>query len=74
MEKNIYIFSRTWSFRSTYDFSRGSKTDLSHVATSHLIRLIIIVTVFPFFVNSYYDANIVTDVQETLKIKVSYIF
>ena len=43
------------------------KTDLSHVATSHLIRLIIIVTVFPFFVNSYYDANLGDFVQETLK-------
>ena len=28
------------------------KTDLSQVATSHLIRLIIIITVFPFIVNS----------------------
>ena len=29
------------------------KTDLSQVATSHLIRLIIIITVFPFFVINY---------------------
>ena len=29
------------------------KTDLSQVATSHLIRLIIIITVFPFFVVNY---------------------
>ena len=28
--------------------AEDQKTDLSHVATSHLIRLIIIVTVFPF--------------------------
>ena len=37
--------------------AEDQKTDLSHVATSHLIRLIIIVTVFPFFVNSYYDVG-----------------
>ena len=47
--------------------AEDQKTDLSHVATSHLIRLIIIVTVFPFFVNSYYDANLGDFVQETLK-------
>ena len=40
---------------------------LSHVATSHLIRLIIIVTLFPFFVNSYYDADLGNFVKETLK-------
>ena len=33
------------------------KADLSQVATSHLIRLIIIITVFPFIVNSFYDAE-----------------
>jgi len=33
------------------------KTDLSQVATSHLIRLIIIITVFPFIVNSFYDVE-----------------
>ncbi len=47
--------------------AEGQKTDLSHVATSHLIRLIIIVTVFPFFVNSYYEADLGDFVQETLK-------
>ena len=47
--------------------AEDQKTDLSHVATSHLIRLIIIVTVFPFFVNSYYDANLGNFVQETFK-------
>ena len=31
------------------------KTDLSHVATAHLIRLIIIITVFPFIVYGFYD-------------------
>ena len=33
------------------------KADLSQVATSHLIRLIIIITIFPFIVNSFYDAE-----------------
>ena len=47
--------------------AESQKTDLSHVATSHLIRLIIIVTIFPFFVNSYYDADLGNFVQETLK-------
>ncbi len=31
------------------------KSDLSQVATSHLIRLIIIITVFPFFVHNFYE-------------------
>ena len=35
--------------------AEDEKTDLSQVATSHLIRLIIIITVFPFIVNSFYD-------------------
>ena len=30
---------------------------MSQVATSHLIRLIIIITVFPFVVNSFYDGE-----------------
>ena len=33
------------------------KTDLSHVATSHLIRLIIIITVFPFLVQGFYEVD-----------------
>ena len=33
------------------------KTDLSHVATAHLIRLIIIITVFPFIVHGFYESN-----------------
>ena len=37
------------------------------MATAHLIRLIIIVTVFPFFVNSFYDAEI-TNIQNTLQV------
>ena len=37
--------------------AEDEKSDLSQVATSHLIRLIIIVTVFPFIVNSLYDVG-----------------
>jgi membrane AbrB-like protein len=37
--------------------AEDEKSDLSRVATSHLIRLIIIVTVFPFIVNSFYNIN-----------------
>ena len=37
--------------------AEDAKTDLSQVATSHLIRLIIIITVFPFIVNSFYDVE-----------------
>ena len=35
--------------------AEDEKSDLSQVATSHLIRLIIIITVFPFVVQSFYD-------------------
>ena len=41
--------------------AEDQKSDLSHVATSHLIRLIIIITIFPFVVNSFYD-------QENIKL------
>ena len=34
--------------------AEDQKSDLSQVATSHLIRLIIIITVYPFFVQSFY--------------------
>ena len=37
--------------------AEDAKTDLSQVATSHLIRLIIIITVFPFIVNSFYNVD-----------------
>ena len=33
------------------------KSDLSQIATSHLIRLIIIITVFPFIVDSFYNSE-----------------
>ena len=37
--------------------AEDEKSDLSQVATSHLIRLIIIITVFPFIVNSFYEID-----------------
>ena len=44
--------------------AEDKKSDLSQVATSHLIRLIIIITVFPFVVNSFYDLENVNLVEE----------
>ena len=67
-EKKTSIFSAApGALGPLMILAESQKTDLSHVATSHLIRLIIIVTVFPFFVNSYYDAELGEFVQETLK-------
>ena len=43
--------------------AEDQKTDLSQVATSHLIRLIIIVTVFPFIVNSFYDVGSIEAIE-----------
>ena len=67
-EKKTSIFSAApGALGPLMILAEDQKTDLSHVATSHLIRLIIIVTVFPFFVNSYYDANIAEFIQEEPK-------
>jgi len=67
-EKKTSIFSAApGALGPLMILAEGQKTDLSHVATSHLIRLIIIVTVFPFFVNSYYGADLGDFVQETIK-------
>ena len=43
--------------------AEDEKSDLSQVATAHLIRLIIIITVFPFIVNSFYDTDNVKIVE-----------
>ena len=43
------------------------KTDLSHVATAHLIRLIIIITVFPFIVYGFYETALLELDQEVIK-------
>ena len=47
--------------------AEDEKTDLSQVATSHLIRLIIIITVFPLIVNSFYDTKEVEIAHEVIK-------
>ena len=44
--------------------AEDEKSDLSQVATSHLIRLIIIITIFPFIVNSFYDVDNVKVIDE----------
>ena len=47
--------------------AEDEKTDLSQVATSHLIRLIIIITIFPLIVNSFYDVKGAEIAQEAIK-------
>jgi uncharacterized protein len=47
--------------------AEDEKSDLSQVATSHLIRLIIIISVFPFIVNSFYDVESVKTAEEVLE-------
>ena len=47
--------------------AEDEKSDLSQVATSHLIRLIIIISVFPFIVNSFYEVDNIKVVEEVLK-------
>tara|TARA_Y100001958_G_C21236225_1_gene562707 strand:+ start:908 stop:1990 length:1083 start_codon:yes stop_codon:yes gene_type:complete len=43
--------------------AEDEKSDLSQVATAHLIRLIIIITVFPFIVNSFYTTDNITVIE-----------
>ena len=57
-EKKTSIFSAApGALGPLMILAEDEKTDLSQVATSHLIRLIIIITVFPFIVNSFYDVR-----------------
>ncbi len=44
--------------------AEDEKSDLSRVATSHLIRLIIIITIFPFIVNSFHDTESIKTVEK----------
>ena len=71
-EKKTSIFSAApGALGPLLILAEDQKSDLSHVATSHLIRLIIIITVFPFFVNSFYDgqsAEITKNVIESQKL------
>lgn len=43
--------------------AEDEKSDLSQVATSHLIRLIIIITIFPIIVNSFYEVESVKNIE-----------
>mgnify|MGYP001300991162 FL=1 len=57
-EKKTSIFSAApGALGPLMILAEDEKSDLSQVATSHLIRLIIIITVFPFIVNSFYDVD-----------------
>ncbi len=46
--------------------AEDEKSDLSQVATSHLIRLIIIITIFPFIVNSFYEVDNIKVIDEEM--------
>ena len=71
-EKKTSIFSAApGALGPLMILAEDQKTDLSHVATSHLIRLIIIVTIFPLFVNSYYETdqlNLIQDIEKNQSI------
>ncbi len=71
-EKKTSIFSAApGALGPLMILAEDQKTDLSHVATSHLIRLIIIVTIFPLFVNSYYETdqlNLIQDIEKNQNI------
>ena len=65
-EKKTSIFSAApGALGPLMILAEDEKSDLSQVATSHLIRLIIIITIFPFIVNSFYNTEDVK-VAETI--------
>ena len=77
VSKYLQIFSKYERKTSIFSAAPGAlgplmilaedeKSDLSQVATSHLIRLIIIITIFPFFVNSFYEVEKLKVVYEVL--------
>ena len=67
MKKKTSIFSAApGALGPLMILAEDAKTDLSQVATSHLIRLIIIITVFPFIVNSFYDVDSVSISEEVV--------
>ncbi len=78
VSKYLHVFSKYDRKTSIFSAAPGAlgplmilaedeKSDLSQVATSHLIRLIIIITVFPFIVNSFYDFETVKITNEIIK-------
>ena len=78
VSKYLQIFSKYDRKTSIFSAAPGAlgplmilaedeKSDLSQVATSHLIRLIIIITIFPFIVNSLHEVeniNLVTEIAK----------
>ena len=67
-EKKTSIFSAApGALGPLMILAEDAKTDLSQVATSHLIRLIIIITIFPFIVNSFYDVENTKIAEEIIK-------
>ena len=78
VSKYLQVFSKYEKKTSIFSAAPGAlgplmilaedeKSDLSQVATSHLIRLIIIITVFPFVVNSFYDVESIEIAENVLK-------
>ena len=66
-EKKTSIFSAApGALGPLMILAEDEKTDLSQVATSHLIRLIIIITVFPFVVNSFYSGESIVIPEEII--------
>ena len=67
-EKKTSIFSAApGALGPLMILAEDEKTDLSQVATSHLIRLIIIITIFPFIVNSFYDVKEIKIAQDVIE-------
>ena len=78
VSKYLQIFSKYDRKTSIFSAAPGAlgplmilaedeKSDLSQVATSHLIRLIIIITVFPFIVNSFYNGEVLEVSEKVLE-------
>ncbi len=78
VSKYLRVFSKYGRKTSIFSAAPGAlgplmilaedeKSDLSQVATSHLIRLIIIITIFPFVVNSFYDVASIEIAEEIIK-------
>ena len=78
VSKYLQIFSKYERKTSIFSAAPGAlgplmilaedeKSDLSQVATSHLIRLIIIITIFPFIVNSFYEVEKIKVLDEVLR-------
>tara|TARA_Y100000590_G_scaffold433820_1_gene551345 strand:- start:2384 stop:3460 length:1077 start_codon:yes stop_codon:yes gene_type:complete len=67
-EKKTSIFSAApGALGPLLILAEDQKSDLSQVATSHLIRLIIIITVFPFIVNSFSDTESIKISEATVE-------